>query len=819
MNKNLSYKYKIGTLALALISAIACSEEEPINMAPTFSLNEASNIMRTSVTFSGSISGDMSKIIEYGFQYSLTEDFSLNLTWEEKVGETPTSGLCQATVKGLDANERYYYRMYASTGASKVFSNFEYFQTIPSSQPVLTSLIVDSIGENMVRLKCGIEDIGDEYLLEYGVGYKKSSDKTFFSVASDSIISQTVNGVVDTFYVEISGLDPATWYSFRPYAKNSSDAEGSTGAREGYGNVEEFETANQLSAVVSTSEIMEGNIGMNSVTVSGRVLSAIGSNGVVDECGFCWSLTNTTPSLADNYIKVEIPKLGDYYTVTIENLQPSTTYYVRAYAKNTVDGSERIGYGDVCEVLTDDILTPKIKWLTQETEWGTQDFQEVTPTSIRVKAIIENYDKAALVEKGLIWDRVNGQLSIEEARQNNTYLKMDLEKGENTIDGTIENLEIGTGYYIRAYAIYQASGLEEIGYSEWSRSVWTNSYQSPRLDGVDISGEKITQSSAELVGRIAESGNGKIIERGFCLSDVTHNSDNPNYNPTIGNCTKIVKSDESFISIADSLLSETEYSVRAYVISTLAEKVDTVYSDWSSFWTKQMIKPGFKRMEVLSQTSNSATIASGIVSFGDAEEVLEKGFCWTLVDAANWDEPSLDEGDHIGYAVVAEGALEDFSYTITEMLFGGQYIVKAYAKVMVSGIILTVYSDENYSVYSDGLEFYIDKESGDETSLNLRGYIYGIEKLPEDVSITEIGYFWSTDWGNWHELPSENIVTTTLDENNQITGTVTGLTANTEYHIGMYVKLSNGVTCADYWRIAYTTTKPSINDVNSPVKK
>ena len=489
MNKKLGCKYKIGVIALLLSTFIACSEEEPINMAPTFNLNEVSNIMRTSVTFSGNISGDVSIITEYGFQYSLTEDFSSNLTWEEKVGDTPTSGLCQATIKGLDANERYYYRMYASTGASKVYSNFEYFQTIASSAPMLSSLIVDSIGENMVRLKCSIEDVGDEYLLEYGVGYKKLSEKTYVPVASDSVISQTNNGTVETFYVEISGLDPATRYSFRPYAKNSADSNGDTGTREGYGSIEEFETDNQLSAVVSTSEIMEGNIGMNSVTISGRVISAIGSNGVVDECGFCWSLTNSTPSIADNYIKSGTPKIGDYFTGTIENLQPSTTYYVRAYAKNTVNGSERIGYGEVYEVMTDDILTPKIKWFTQETEWGTEDFHEVTPTTIRVKAIIENYDKAALVEKGLIWDRVNGQLSIEEARQNNTYLKMDLDKGENTIDGTIENLEIGTGYYIRAYAIYQAAGLEEVGYSEWSRCVWTENYQSPRLDGVNISPE------------------------------------------------------------------------------------------------------------------------------------------------------------------------------------------------------------------------------------------------------------------------------------------------------------------------------------------
>ncbi|MBQ3158500.1 MAG: hypothetical protein IJB98_02280, partial [Clostridia bacterium] len=39
-----------------------CSEEEPINMPPSFSLNEVGSILRTSAVFSGSISGDLNHI-------------------------------------------------------------------------------------------------------------------------------------------------------------------------------------------------------------------------------------------------------------------------------------------------------------------------------------------------------------------------------------------------------------------------------------------------------------------------------------------------------------------------------------------------------------------------------------------------------------------------------------------------------------------------------------------------------------------------------------------------------------------------------------
>ena len=820
MKRFTSYIYSIGAILLVGL-VFSCSEEEPINMAPTFKLNSVTNIMRTSATFSGSISGEMSQIKEYGFQYSLSEDFTANLTNEVKVGDTPSSGTCEATIKGLEANERYYYRLYATTGASTVYSPSEYFQTIASSAPMLSALTVDSIGENMIRFTCTVEDIGDEYLLEYGVGYKKSSDKSYIPIASDSIVPVSVSGLANTFYVEIIDLEPATNYMFRPYAKNSADANGDSGAREGYGTVENIKTENQLSAVVTTNEIMEGNIGMNSFTVSGKIISAIGSNGVVDACGFCWSKTNSTPSIVDNVVEVSVPKLNEYFQATVSDLQTSTTYYVRAFARNTVNGEERIGYGEVQPVTTNDIITPQLSWVTYKNEWGDdQIFVETTPTSIRLKARIENYDESALIEKGFIWDRVNGQLSLEEARQKNTCLKVDLGTGDNIIDGTIEGLEINTGYVIRAYAIYQASGLEEIGYSDWAQSAWTQNFESPYMDNVEVNHNKITSSSVELVGKVTGLGNGTIIERGFCLSNISKNSESTNYDPTLTNCDMSVKSDETFISTVTGLESSTEYAVHSYMISKLGERVDTTYSGWrSTFWTKEIIKPSFKDIVTLSTTDNSITIASGILSLGEAEEIVEKGFCWKINKDGTWSDPTLNEGENDGYVVITEGTQEDFSCTINDVPFSSEYRVRVYTKVKVGANTVVVYSN-TFTIQSRyRLDIYIGKESGNETSMTLKGYVHGLENMPSDLTVSEVGYFWDLNTYEWTELPAEQIITTTLDSNNEITGTLTDLSPNTMYYLGIYVKFSDGRYNVGYWYSAWTTTNPSIDDLNSPIKK
>ena len=776
MNKCIKYIASIGAFALILGTTIACSEEEPIYVPPTFKLNEVKDIMRTGATFSGSITGDMSKIKEYGFQYSLSEDFTASLTKQIVVGETPSSSLCEATVKDLEANERYYYRLYATTGISKVYSETEYFQTAQSSAPIMSALMVDSIGENVIRFKCTIEEIGDEYLIEYGVGYKKPTDKSYNPIPSDSIVPQSIAGTPNTFVVEITGLEPATKYSFRPYAKNSADPNGDTGTREGYGTIIEKQTENQLSAVVETAEIMEGNIGINSVTVSGLVESAVGSDGVVDVCGFCWSATNETPSIIDSHMEVDVAKLGEYFTGTITDLQPGMTYYVRAYAKNTVNGSERIGYGVVYEITTANLVTPILEWATVKDEWGNNvDYSKVTPSSISVRANIKNYDESALIEKGLIWDKVNGELSIEQAKKNKTYLVVN--KGGNVIDGIIEKLQMNTTYYIRAYAIYKAADLEEVGYTPWSKNLRTEGFYHPNLDNVEIPEDNITRNSAQLIGKISSNGNGKITERGFCLSLVTNT-----YQPTIDNCDIHVKSNETFISEIKNLNYHTEYAVRSYVISKLENETDTTYCGWRTcFWTKDLVLPTFNNVAVNDEerTSTSIPISSKIVSVGDGQ-LVEKGFIWS------YDDWSVTLENALGSKKV-DG--EKFEAIITKLTPSTNYKFRAYAKVKIDNNEFVSYSDsENYrtqNVKRPDVDFDYDNMTSDLTSMTVA------MKVNEkgEGTIVERGFCWKEYKDDWDLSLESNDGTLVVSDTINYVGTITNLLPSTGYIVNAYMKL------------------------------
>ena len=69
----------------------------------------------------------------------------------------------------------------------------------------------------------------------------------------------------------------------------------------------------------------------------GRIVSVEGSN--VEEQGFCWA-THPVPTIDDNHTTAHLSNSGTIYW--LQDLQPATMYYMRAYAKTSTG---RVGYG------------------------------------------------------------------------------------------------------------------------------------------------------------------------------------------------------------------------------------------------------------------------------------------------------------------------------------------------------------------------------------------------------------------------------------------------------------------------------------------
>lgn len=81
----------------------------------------------------------------------------------------------------------------------------------------------------------------------------------------------------------------------------------------------------------------------SSFKVGGKVSNV---NETISATGFCWSTLNAAPSIADDTSIVNAA--GGAFAQQLKDINPSTTYYIRAYAINNLG----IGYGEVFMVNT-----------------------------------------------------------------------------------------------------------------------------------------------------------------------------------------------------------------------------------------------------------------------------------------------------------------------------------------------------------------------------------------------------------------------------------------------------------------------------------
>ena len=219
-------------------------------------------------------------------------------------------GVFNSGMTGLTSGTIYYVRAYATNSAGTAYGATRTFTTKIS---VTTSPISDTTATTAV---CGgtVNSAGNAEVTMRGVCW----DTLPSSTLSDS---HTADGTgAGSFTSHITGLTPGTTYYVRAYATNSAGTV--------FGNDIIFSTVDTTPAVTTkaisfltdTSAISGGN-----VTSDGGA--------VVTMRGICW---DTLPNPTLNGIHTTDGADIGNFTTSMTGLTPGTTYYVRAYATNSV---------------------------------------------------------------------------------------------------------------------------------------------------------------------------------------------------------------------------------------------------------------------------------------------------------------------------------------------------------------------------------------------------------------------------------------------------------------------------------------------------
>ena len=408
----------------------------------------------------------------------------------------------------LVAGKTYYCRPYAENSWGRAFGAMSSFVAIEFSIPTVTTSDVSNITINSAKCGGNISFDGYTAITERGLCWSTNPNPT---INDNNIV---IGSGVGEYSGTINGLQEGTIYYVRAYAKNNKGI--------GYGEDVSFTTIAIIPPTVSTNEVT--NITINSASCGGRVTD--NGNSSIIERGLCWSKA-PNPTIMDSVLTINSGK--STFDGTMQNLEDGTTYYVRAYAKN----SKCIGYGETQSFMTIAIVPPTVITL---------DVTEITTNSAKCGGEIASYGYSAITEYGLCWSTTPNPTVTDSV--------LVIGSGNGTFDGTLQNLEEGSTYYVRAYA----RNKKCIGYGV-EKNFTTLSITEPivTLTAANVNSIK----SAYCQGNVTFDGNSPIIERGFCWST--------SQNPTIENRVLITSSGiGEFDGDITNLQTHTTYYVRAY---------------------------------------------------------------------------------------------------------------------------------------------------------------------------------------------------------------------------------------------------------------
>ena len=258
--------------------------------------------------------------------------------------------------------------------------------------------------------------------------------------------------------------------------------------------------------------------------------------------GVCWG-TEPEPTIDGSHTSGEA--VAGSQSVTLTELSPSTTYYVRAYAVSDCG----LTYGNELTFTT----------LNGVPVVTTSEVTDVTGNSALCGGTVTDDGGLAISARGVCWSTSHNPTLSDSHTSNGT--------GTGSFISSLTGLSTSTTYFVRAYA----TTAQATSYGEEMTFISLSGI--PVVSTAEVSG--ITANSATCGGTIATDGGLAITARGVCWST--------SHNPTIADShTTNGTGTGSFTSNITGLNASTTYYVRAYATNSYV----TIYGGEQSFTTE-----------------------------------------------------------------------------------------------------------------------------------------------------------------------------------------------------------------------------------------
>lgn len=371
---------------------------------------------------------------------------------------------------------------------------------------------------------------------------------------------------------------------------------------------------------VSTANIT--NIAASTATCGGNVTADGGS--YVTDRGICWATTNA-PTVDNNH--VAMGQGTGTFSCNMTNLEPGTTYYVRAYAVN----NRGTAYGEQKQFTSSNGL-PTI---------STGTVSNIGATSAQCGGSITNNGGFNVTARGICWNTVGNPDINGDHTTNGT--------GNGTFTASMTNLTPSTTYHVRAYA------TNSTGTVYGSERTFTTTNGLPTVTVNNVS--NVTPTSAVCGGNVTNNGGFAVTGKGLVWSTAPYPTLNDNH-------ASFGSGNGSFTGSMTGLSLGTTYYVRAYATNSQG----TAYSSTQYNFTTGNGLPSVTTTAITLNGDNVVT--GGNVTSDGGYPVTARGICYGI-----YPNPDLTSA----YTHTTDGNGTGY-YTSTFVLPANTtYYVRAYA--------------------------------------------------------------------------------------------------------------------------------------------
>lgn len=678
---------------------------------------------------------------------------STSLSNAQEVNATPVDGNnYTAAVVGLTPGEKYYYCIFARSGKSVVKGKTSSFNTEDAIPPSLSIAEATEVTESGATLTATILDNGGYEPTVRGFAYAM-----YVENAGDPTLDDNTKLVIgDKFEITLSDLAANTTYIVRPYATNDAGT--------GYGESVKFTTSQQkIPMVIANGSGSLANKPVEVVAYEAVCMGAVTEDHgfTVTEYGFCYSTESRQPTIeSSQHIKAQDGAKG--FSATLKGLTASTKYYMRAYAKS----EKGVGYSATVEFTTD---KEQVVSLTQAT------VTDRTSSSVTITAQMAYESFSTIKEKGICYGQT--------ANPSVDGTKISDSSTEHKVTATITGLKEGDTYHARAYAITRDGTFYSGDIAFTTETTYAPSVSKPSVYDKTETGAKVRAS-------IRTNGGLEVTAKGICYSST-------NAKPTLEDLVAISTEADNSILVS---LSDLQGGVTYYVRSYATNAKGTGYSEEvEQFTTTKHTEPTLNGLNVMNIKDDNAEASASIANIGgEGETIEERGF---VVSTSG--DPTIDGYNTTKF--VSSSTEDAFSTKLTGLRYNTLYYIRAYAVNKVgTGYSKTLSFETGSSERATLGELKCTKTEAHSLSFSFEVTSTG------GAELTSQGFMWRKSGESEYTNVSGKLT------GNTVTGTITGLTENTEYYVYGYVENKNGETSTGYNTFNTAKLPPGEGDNPTP---